>query len=218
MGEGANGVVYRVYDNQSKTTIVMKQLNKSDIDIDIDAVINEVDILKLLKDDCHPNFLCYVDSLEDDEHYYILTEYLGGYTTLNELIEKGEHQHLNSEQIIALINQLQQGISQLFQHKMSHRDLKPENIMIKVTPLIETKLIDFGSACHILCASESQVGTTLYLAPELLTEQFIKSYDLTFRPKEKLQLSGWQKVDLWSLGATLFEFFLGWPLLEYLID
>lgn len=174
MGRGTNGIVYRVRDTRTGNTIVMKRLDKSEQERR--SIVNEVEILQSFQDKCHPNLLCYVDSFEDLNYYYILTEYLGGYVTLEELIDSVQRKDrsLSTQQMIGLVNSLQQGVHQLFEHGISHRDLKPGNIMVKLTgSSVETKIIDFGSACREPCVTWHQVGTPIYLPPELLTDQFI---------------------------------------------
>ena len=76
-----------------------------------------------------------------------------------------------------------------------HRDLKPANIMF--TSAGDLKIVDFGLSRFFSKDSEAglmetQYGTPLYQAPEILNG---KGYDET--------------ADLWSVGIILFQMIAG---------
>jgi serine/threonine protein kinase len=77
-----------------------------------------------------------------------------------------------------------------------HRDIKPHNI--RVGPNGHVTLLDFGSACldasSQLTATGTTVGTPEYMAPELFAGSV---YD--------------PRVDIFGLGATLYEALVGEP-------
>ena len=76
-----------------------------------------------------------------------------------------------------------------------HRDIKPQNIFIKNIDNKNNRIIklgDFGCAIKINENDLDSIGTVLYNAPEIVKDL---EYD--------------EKVDLWSLGVTLFELYFG---------
>jgi serine/threonine protein kinase len=76
-----------------------------------------------------------------------------------------------------------------------HCDVKPENILLSTTGDIpDSFLTDFGAATHLSRGEKSVefAGTETYQAPEMIEE---KPFDCS--------------VDIWSLGATLFEMAAG---------
>ena len=72
---------------------------------------------------------------------------------------------------------------------MAHRDLKPENFLVKLRPF-QVVIADFGL---------SKGGTLKYTAPEVFPG---------------LSDSHGPKVDVWSLGITIFECIYGLPTLS----
>ena len=80
-----------------------------------------------------------------------------------------------------------------------HRDLKLQNILLSdKTPDAVLKIADFGLAKDTSNQQEdlfeTQVGTPIYMAPEIQKKQTYTS-----------------KSDLWSLGVILFELLTGIP-------
>ena len=76
-----------------------------------------------------------------------------------------------------------------------HRDIKPLNIYIKNLDDEDNRIIklgDFGCTIKISENKSDSIGTVLYNAPELVQDL---EYD--------------EKIDLWSLGITLFELYFG---------
>ncbi|KAK2749615.1 hypothetical protein FQN57_005837 [Myotisia sp. PD_48] len=89
----------------------------------------------------------------------------------------------------ALFKQMLQALDCLANAGIIHRDLKPENILFTTLSNGEYKfqLTDFGLANIVANARTIQVGTPIYMAPELLTKQEIQT----------------PKIDVWSLFVTL---------------
>jgi len=83
------------------------------------------------------------------------------------------------------------GLKFMHRNLSIHRDLKPENIFINHTGRI--KIADFGWSCHSHKPSQEViVGTTQYMAPEMLTGN---GYNCM--------------VDVWSLGILFYEMLTG---------
>ncbi|PHT31741.1 hypothetical protein CQW23_28078 [Capsicum baccatum] len=95
------------------------------------------------------------------------------------------------------MKQIAAGLEVLSMHQIIHRDLKPEvHVFVSYYNDPILKIADFGLS-RILNPNdlaETVCGSPFYMAPEIL--QF-KKYD--------------DKVDMWSLGAILFELLNGYP-------
>ena len=108
--------------------------------------------------------------MEDDENFYIVTEYLGQNITLHSFSDDIDRvRRLTEDQVKTIIRNLQQGLIELHQQGIVHRDIKPDNIMINPATL-EIKYIDFGLSCMMASCydNRSNVGTFYYMAPETL--------------------------------------------------
>jgi serine/threonine protein kinase len=95
--------------------------------------------------------------------------------------------------------QLFKGLFTMRNHKIYHRDIKPENILVdlKTSTL---SYCDFGLSRHLLNDMEYGTGyivTRWYRAPELLEHQQ--------KHKRKRNLKYTEKMDVYSIGAILYE-------------
>ena len=77
-----------------------------------------------------------------------------------------------------------------------HCDLKPQNILLKQEDQLDIKVIDFGSSCFQQHQQYVITGSLGYAAPEIILEDFPYS----------------TAIDMWSLGCTLAELYIGHPL------
>lgn len=93
--------------------------------------------------------------------------------------------------------QMFQTVRYMVMHKMFHRDIKPENILVKKGHIC---FCDFGLSRHLHSDTEYGTGyiiTRWYRSPELLKHQKDN--------KRKANLKFTEKMDVWSVGAILYE-------------
>ncbi|EXB39680.1 Serine/threonine-protein kinase ULK3 [Morus notabilis] len=142
----------------------------------------------------HPNIVRLFHVFRDKDCIFLVLEYCSGGNLASYISQHGRVQ----EQIARrFMQQLGAGLEILHSHHIIHRDLKPENILLSGTeedPVL--KIADFGLSRSVNPGeyAETVCGSPLYMAPEVLGFQ---SYD--------------EKVDMWSLGAILFELLNGYP-------
>jgi len=85
------------------------------------------------------------------------------------------------------------GLEYLMSIGVLHRDIKPENLLL--TKEFHVKLADFGTVCKIDSAENNKfTGTSWYVSPEMLKEGKAS-----------------KTSDIWALGCTLFQLFVGRP-------
>jgi serine/threonine protein kinase len=206
---------------------INKQVDKDDEELEErihEDFKNEVYILKRLKQVCKEYVLCYKDSYDDWKNYYIVTEFLENYMDLQHYIDtmpklkqfkSSASASATASPIVVnavaaakegklklirtIICNLLAGIHQIHEQKVAHLDIKPKNIL--VNPYNgKIKYIDLGLSCYNTeCYGDSQIGTDVYMAPEIYNSTSGKYLDL----------HDYQTADLWSLGATILELIEG---------
>ena len=113
-----------------------------------------------------------------------------------------EQKGFNCDEIFEIMSQLNNTFKIMKENNIIHRDIKLENILIKykdeTNKNYTVKLTDYGSSKRLTSLSlnycNSNVGTLVYMAPELLK-------------KEKYNY----KCDLWTIGIILYRLFFGRP-------
>jgi serine/threonine protein kinase len=138
----------------------------------------------------HPNIVRVQRFFEANNTAYFVMDYEKGVSLRGFL--KGQCGVLTEQEIEAIVGPLCDALDQLHQNGLIHRDLKPDNILIQAdgAPI----LIDFGAALDVKNSDDVAVVATDGYAPP---EQF-----------GLLQNQGpW--VDVYALGATLYEILFG---------
>lgn len=193
LGEGSYGTVWKVEHIQTGLHRAMKKIvknpkSKKDNEQDI---LNEIEILKKMD---HPNIVKIFEFFNTSEGYYLITEYCSGGELFQEIVDKAPF----PENIAGnIMYQIFSAVNYCHSMNIIHRDLKPENILIerREGKNYFIKIIDFGTAkIYEKNKNEKKViGSSYYIAPEVLTE----SYN--------------QKCDLWSCGVILYILLTGKP-------
>ena len=203
LGEGSFGQVY-VGEYKGKT-IVLKKIKNTDQD----DMCNEVKILKHLRNTCD-HYVCFDNYIKIDQDYYIVTEYLEGYVTLDRFFKKYKiGQNLPLKHFSRICDLLIKGMEKFHTNQVAHRDIKPENIMIYYQPTnnpvkIIIKYIDFGLACFGENCDNLICGTPDYSAPNVHRHFKVSS------PCADTQLSvttllDWIITDYWSLYVSILS-------------
>ena len=189
VGSGSYGTVKRVKHKKLGEIRAMKIINKKSENAQM-----EIDILRKIS---HPNILNVFEIYEDTKKYYIMSELLEGGELFEAIAQQGSFSEADCAKIM---KQILNAVNYLHSKNIVHRDLKPENIMltnkIKSTKSkYEIKIIDFGTATVFEPHKKMTkfIGTSYYLAPEVLKE----SYD--------------EKCDVWSCGVIMYILLSGYP-------
>jgi serine/threonine protein kinase len=120
--------------------------------------LEEVECLIKLKGICGENILCYIESFNinylDIDWLVIITEFLPGYITMSEFMERYK---ISKSDLSNIISQIGETLNFIHKFGILHNDLHRENIMIDPKTL-NIKIIDFGN-----CTSLYKVDDPNYL-------------------------------------------------------
>ncbi|MCK5258107.1 MAG: protein kinase, partial [Thermoplasmatales archaeon] len=184
--ESNYAIIYEVNDPDGKPVVLkVARENKDEYN---ELITREFQILAQFK---HPNIVPVFDyDITDDGRVYFILEYIIG-QSINKCFKDF------SEDFIAVIIQVINGLGAFHNKGFIHSDLKPEHILYNINKK-KAVLIDFGFAQLRLAESGitgqdvKLAGTMGYIAPEV-----IKGIGID------------QRSDLYSLGVIIYEILSG---------
>ena len=191
IGSGSESKVFKVKEKKSNKMVTMKMINKQKGE---KKNLNEYIISHKLK---HMNVIDYYGAIEikKEELDCMIIEY-AKFGNLREFQKNIIQKNYLSETLLCFITyQILKGLKYIHMCKIAHLDLKPQNIIIN--DYLNVKIIDFSVSLSYskIKTKEIQlplVGTSFYMAPEIVWNKTIKVKDLN-------------KVDLFSLGVILYN-------------
>lgn len=190
IGAGAFGTVSCMIHKRTQIQRAVKQIPKKATK----STEFERELRALISLD-HPHIVKMLEYFEDKDNFYVVMELCRGRDLFDYILELEGKGPAEVEQCAGiLIRQCAKAVCCCHAKGFIHRDLKPENFI--VTDALTVKLIDFGMATFVQRPFLSPVGTTGYMAPEMLVRP---SYD--------------KSVDIWSLGVIFYTILTQEPML-----
>lgn len=197
IGTGAMGAVWRAVDELLNRTVAMKELlavlpgtSTTQIEESRQRMLREGRIGARLQ---HPNVISTFDLVVDDDHPWLVMEYLPSESLAARLRRRGP---LPAADVAEIGRQVADGLAAAHQAGVVHRDVKPGNVLISEHGLV--KLTDFGVSRATddvqLTRTGVIAGTPAYLAPEVA------------QGRQPTAAS-----DVFALGATLYTAVEGTP-------
>lgn len=192
LGEGALATVHVAEHRATGKQYAVKCINKVAHAgrADLKWVAREVDVMRRLD---HPNVVPIIDAYDEEEHIYIVLEFMEDGELFHYIVNSKEYTEDNAREVVSAIAK---ALHYLHSQNMVHRDLKPENVLLATRNGKRViKLADFGYARFVASTGmNTQCGTKSYLAPEVI--RGTTYYD---------------KVDLWALGVIMYIMLCGRP-------
>ncbi len=217
LGRGGMGVVYKARQENSNRLVALKLIRDGTLAGPQDRARFRIESVAAARMQ-HPNIVQIYDAGEDQGRPFLAMEFVAGGSL---------DQHLHGEpqapaQAAALVRALAIAVQHAHLQNVVHRDLKPANILLarpesesgersqtatRASPLTthHPKITDFGLAKRLDSTSVAWtqdgavLGTASYMAPEQASGQ--------------VQNIG-PAVDIYALGAILFELLTGRPPFE----
>ena len=187
IGQGGVGQVFKARHGKMGRTVAVKVLPRDKSTPQ--AVANFTREIRALFRLNHPKLVAALDSGQDGNVYYLVTEYVPGMDLRKLVRQQGP---LDAATAASIISQVAEGLEYAHTQGIIHRDVKPGNVL--VSPEGEAKLSDLGFASPLDSSLESDprygkiAGTADYLSPDQIRDP-------------RRPAPAW---DIYSLGCTLY--------------
>lgn len=193
LGRGNGGTVYKVVHKKTSNVFAKKVVHADSDPMMRRQIFREMEILR--RTDSPYVVKCHEIFEKPDGDIAILMEYMDFGTLESLLKSKGTFSETTLSDVA---RQVLNGLNYLHAHKIIHRDIKPANLLVNKN--MKVKIADFGVSkimCRTLDACNSYVGTCAYMSPE------------RFDPDSHGSNYNGYSGDIWSLGLTMLELYLG---------
>ena len=191
LGQGGFGAVYRAEDLSLKTFCALKE----NLDYWEEAQRQFEREARLLAGLRHPNLPRVTDYFTiPAQGQYLVMDFIEGYDLQTILDRIG--QPLAEKQVVAWVDQICDALTYLHSQKppVIHRDIKPANI--KITPLGQAVLVDFGIAKTYNPNERTTIGARAVTPGYSPVEQY---------GHEKTD----PRADIYAMGATIYTLLTG---------
>ncbi|CAA0825492.1 Wee1-like protein kinase [Striga hermonthica] len=178
-------VLKRIDGSMYAVKISMKQLRQ---DTERRKALMEVQALAALG--YHENIVSYYTSWFENEQLYIQLELCDSCLSINKLPKL-----LTEGEALEVMHQVAKALQFIHKKGIAHLDVKPDNIYVRNGIY---KLGDFGCATLIDKSLPIEEGDARYMPQEILNEKY----------------DNLDRVDIFSLGASIYELVRGSPLPE----
>jgi serine/threonine protein kinase len=191
LGDGAMGSIYLALDTMLDRPVALKFV-LSDMNNHPGMARRFLEEAKVLASLNRPNIPVLYGYFIWQDQGVMAMEYVDGETFESMITRRGP---IPATVCVPLVKQALQGLAAAHHRGIVHRDLKPGNLMINQEGTV--KVVDFGIAKKLevevrLTATNTTVGTPLYMAPEQIMGKPITA-----------------RTDIYSMGVVLYELLAG---------
>jgi serine/threonine protein kinase len=205
IGRGGMGVVYLGLDTRLGRRVAIKVLPEAFAG-DPERLARFEREARLVASLNHPNIAGIYGIEEADGHRFLALEYVEG-ATLAERIARGP---LSLDETLEVCRQVTAALEAAHEGGVVHRDLKPGNI--KVTPVGEVKVLDFGLAKGGTDAGSepaSDISSHPALTRAVTGAGMILGTAAYMSPEQARGKSVDKRADIWAFGCLMYECLTG---------
>lgn len=161
LGEGAYAAVRKFRHRISGKIYAVKIIDRNNPKNTREKVFHELRLLR--KCASHKNILDFHQYCEDQDHWYMVFDYVQGGNLQSQIDKRGGV--FTEDESAHVISDLTKALEFLHENRIAHRDLKPANILCENTEApFSCKIADFDLACikeksklHQRCSATSPV-------------------------------------------------------------
>jgi serine/threonine protein kinase len=187
IGQGSYGVVRTGVRLSDDKVFAVKKIARRNIKQSAE-LSDEAELLWTLK---HKNLIQLHEVYKSLSNCYVITDLCIGGEVYHRISSRGR---LSEHEAASVTVQMLSVLGYLHSNSIVHRDFKPENFLYLSSAESHIKLIDFGYARRFDGRLLDEiVGTSYYVAPEVLKGKYTAS------------------CDLWSLGVIVYAMLVGYP-------
>ena len=191
LGSGAFGTVYLGHDQTLDRPVAIKA-HRADLALAADHLKDFHQEARRIAKLRHPGIVAVHDVGVQDDHVYIVADFVQGITLRDRLRERP----LSWQESVRIVAAMADAIAHAHAQRIIHRDIKPANIIL--TADLKPVLVDFGLGLDDSEMAGRQrgmiAGTPSYMAPEQTAGRGHR-------------IDG--RTDIYSLGVVLYEMLTG---------
>ncbi len=186
---GGQAIIYKAYDALLDRYVAIKQISPhlAENPMFLERFRKEAQILARLGA-TQSAIVTIHELIADERGLFIVMEHVTGKSL--ELIFEENPQPVETKAALQILWRLAAALNDVHCAGIIHRDIKPGNIIIGEG--LHPKIADFGVAASLTGQTSMVLGTTKYMAPELLSGH---SFD--------------GRADMYSLGFIMYEMLVG---------
>jgi len=190
VGHGSMGLIYHAHDEVLDRDVALKKLPTVTVS-DESALERFRHEAKALAKLSHPGIVQVYDFVEEDNHAWIVMEFVTGGDMEDMLRSKGS---FNLQETLKYGSILADALAYAHSKGIVHRDFKASNVLITLEKM--PKIADFGIA-KIIHTSQNTIAGTILGSPSYLS------------PEQAEGKSADERSDIYSLGILLYRMLAG---------